>query len=164
MQIVFLHGLESGPHGGKYRSLAERFGAIESPDCEGVLDVEERIQRVRDLLDVASEPVVLVGSSFGGLVGYYLAHERPTQVVGLVLLAPALHCLSTSAMRRPRAVVRIVHGQRDAVVPASSSQRFATKCDIPLVLVEDGHRLSCSHDAIIAAVEAVLAAIEGAGT
>lgn len=163
MQIVFLHGLESGPHGSKYQSLAERFDALESPDCEGVLDVEARLQRVRDLLDSLDGPVVLVGSSFGGLVGYYLAHERPTQVVGLVLLAPALHCVPTSAMRRPRAVVRVVHGQRDAVVPASSSQRFAAKCDIPLVLVADGHRLSDSHGAMIAAVEAVLAAVEGAG-
>lgn len=162
MQIVFLHGLESGPHGGKSQSLTERFGAIESPDCEGVLDVEARLQRVRDLLDTLGGPVVLVGSSFGGLVGYYLAHERPTQVVGLVLLAPALHCVPTSELRHPGAVVRIVHGRHDAVVPAAASQRFVENCGGSLLLVEDGHRLSDSHGAMIAAVEAVLAEAEGA--
>ncbi|MEY3013905.1 MAG: hypothetical protein RIT45_2640 [Pseudomonadota bacterium] len=159
MQIVFLHGLESGPHGGKYRSLAARFGEVASPDCEGLLDIEPRLQRARACLDALAGPVVLVGSSFGGLLGLVLAGERPEQVRGLVMLAPALHGVPSAWMRRPAAATRIVHGRGDDIVPIEASRRFAAQTGVTLLEVDDGHRLTDSHAEMLAAVQDVLASV-----
>ncbi len=90
-QLVFLHGLESGPHGSKFHLLAGLgLGTVVAPDCEGVHDPHERLDIIEATLN-GLDDLVLVGSSFGGLMALLYAVRHPDQVAGLVLCAPAVH-------------------------------------------------------------------------
>ncbi|MCD6528011.1 MAG: alpha/beta fold hydrolase [Desulfuromonas sp.] len=140
MQIVFLHGLETGPHGTKYQALKEMFGVVLSPDCEGIKDSQQRLQVIQHTLKDETGPFVVVGSSAGGLMALLLQREDP-RVAGLVLCAPALHTeaaqdLTTDGL--PPTVV--IHGRQDDVVPIEASRRFGA----PLIEVDDDHRLNGS--------------------
>lgn len=145
MQIVFLHGLETGPHGSKYQALKQMFGEVISPDCEGVKDPQQRLTIIQQTLSEQTGPFLVVGSSAGGLMALLLQREDP-RVKGLVLCAPALHCEiaeSLTAEGLPETV--IIHGLSDDVVPIESSRVFGA----PLVEVDDGHRLNDSLPLII---------------
>ena len=96
MDVIFLHGLESGPHGSKFQSMKGAGWRISAPDCEGIADVGERVEIARHALTETAGQVVLVGSSFGGLTAARLFSSladdgASTQVRGLLLLAPAFH-------------------------------------------------------------------------
>jgi pimeloyl-ACP methyl ester carboxylesterase len=140
MQLVFLHGLETGPHGSKYQALTAMFGTVISPDCEGVFDPEQRLTIIRDTLRDQPGPFLVVGSSAGGLMALLLQQVEP-RVAALVLCAPALHtehAAHLSADQLPPTVV--IHGRQDDVVPIDSSRRFGA----PLIEVDDDHRLNAS--------------------
>ncbi len=141
MKILFLHGLESGPHGTKFHALREMFGEVVSPDCTGVTDESSRLAIIEQVVDAAEAPFLVVGSSMGGLMALLLQRSRPEAVAGMVLCAPALHrpaAVGLSAVNLPPTV--IVHGRRDVVVPIEGSRSFG----VPLVEVEDDHRLNRS--------------------
>lgn len=145
MKIVFLHGLETGPHGSKYQALKKMFGEVISPDCEGVKDPQQRLTIIKQALKDQAGPFLVVGSSAGGLMALLLQREDP-RVKGLVLCAPALHtefAESLTAEGLPETV--IIHGLSDDVVPIESSRSFGA----PLVEVDDGHRLNDSLALII---------------
>lgn len=145
MQIVFLHGLETGPHGSKYQALKQMFGEVISPDCEGVKDPQQRLTIIQQALSEHSGPFLVVGSSAGGLMALLLQREDP-RVKGLVLCAPALHTEIGAALTAeglPTTVV--IHGRDDDVVPIDSSHRFGA----PLIEVDDGHRLNDSLPLIL---------------
>jgi len=157
MKITFLHGLESGPHGSKYRALKERFITVTAPDCTGKNDVEDRIKTCRAHL--GTEPVLLVGSSFGGLVAVRLAESLPELVAGMVLCAPALHIQPVSYSGTPTI---IIHGTGDDVVPIEVSRAFSLAHGVRLVEVDDGHRLKGSLEEILAATEMLQSSISQA--
>ena len=145
MQIVFLHGLETGPHGSKYQALKQMFGEVISPDCEGIKDPQQRLTIIQQALSEQLGPFLVVGSSAGGLMALLLQREEP-RVKGLVLCAPALHTEIAESLRAeglPETV--IIHGRSDDVVPIESSRAFGA----PLVEVDDGHRLSASLPLIL---------------
>jgi len=48
-QPVFLHGLESGPHGSKFHTLRTVFPDLIAPDTEGIFDPDERLARIRSV-------------------------------------------------------------------------------------------------------------------
>ncbi|MEA3465203.1 MAG: alpha/beta hydrolase [Thermodesulfobacteriota bacterium] len=140
MQLVFLHGLETGPHGNKYQALKAMFGEVLSPDCEGIKDPQQRLRIIRHTFKDQPGPFIVVGSSAGGLMALLLQKEEP-RVAGLVLCAPALHneaAQGLTAESLPPTVV--IHGRQDDVVPIESSRCFGA----PLIEVDDGHRLSAS--------------------
>jgi len=140
MQIVFLHGLETGPHGSKYQALRLMFGEVISPDCEGVKEPQQRLAIIQQTLSDQTGPFLVVGSSAGGLMALLLQREDP-RVKGLVLCAPALHTEhgdTLTAEGLPDTV--IIHGRGDDVVPIECSREFGA----PLVEVDDDHRLNDS--------------------
>lgn len=47
--LVFLHGLESGPHGTQVQALTAACGPVFAPDTEGLLDPWERLARIEVL-------------------------------------------------------------------------------------------------------------------
>ena len=146
-QLVFLHGLESGPHGSKYRLLAGLgLGEVLSPDCQGVDDPSERLRIIEAALADRNH-LVLVGSSFGGLMALLYVARHPQQVAGVVLCAPAVH--RPDLPRPPELpgslVARVLHGRGDEVVPLADVVAYCEAQALPLTLVDDAHRLADSH-------------------
>ena len=91
--------------------------------------------------------VLLIGSSYGGLAAAHLASLYPDRLVGLILLAPALHrkedpVFYPGSLMPPRGVPTIViHGIHDTVVPVDVSRRYAARGGVELIEVDDDHRL-----------------------
>lgn len=157
--IVFLHGLESGPGGHKATRL-RTVHQVTAPQLPTKRSQEWlAVKRAQLPPDVAAEPLavaakavaearpdVVVGSSFGGAMAAALLEWQGP----LVLLAPAAEkLLGITALPKRRGRVVIVHGRRDEMVPCADSVRLASAsaCDLALWLVDDDHRLKASVDA-----------------
>jgi hypothetical protein len=141
LRVQFIHGLESSPQGAKARFLAEHFEAL-TPTMN-TRDFEGCIQTQCEAMSVFA-PDVLVGSSFGGAVAVALLGRRlwrgPT-----VLLCPASVGWQVPNTLPDDAVVTVVHGARDEVVPLEHSQALVVGCAPPrvtLLTVDDDHRLN----------------------
>ncbi|ORJ55899.1 alpha/beta hydrolase [Geothermobacter hydrogeniphilus] len=157
MKILFLHGLESGPHGSKYQALKNRFGDVLAPDCTGIFDAEQRLVVILDTLRDEKGPFLVVGSSMGGLMALLLERRAPELVAGMILCAPALHrdeAVGLKAEGLPPTV--IIHGVNDEVVPISAGRNFGVR----LIEVEDDHRLSRSMELILNEVASMRALLE----
>lgn len=98
--VLALHGLTG--HGGRWRHLAEghlpRVRMI-APDLRGhgrstwspPWGIADHVDSLVEVLDAeVSEPVVLVGHSYGGAIAVHLAARVPDRVRALVLLDPAM--------------------------------------------------------------------------
>lgn len=100
-RYIYLHGFASSPASVKARYLQECFEEIgielavpdlNQGDFTG-LTISRQVQQVVDLLPSDKSPVVLIGSSLGGLTAAIVAQKCP-QVNRLILLAPAFDFLS----------------------------------------------------------------------
>lgn len=170
MEILFAHGLESGPHGRKYQALVAAGHRVVAPDGRG-LDLAGRVdllQRAIVEIDVRSgRPPFVVGSSFGGLAGLLaalVAADDGTVVAGLLLCAPALGLPLPPALDRPLrppAPTTILHGRGDDVLPIAGSRDFAAAQGLRLVEVDDDHRLAASIPTILGLVDEGLRAALG---
>ena len=149
MKIVFLHGLESGPHGSKYQALKKQFGDILSPDCSGIFDEQERLKIIRQDLAQESSPLLVVGSSMGGLMALLLQQAETDKIAGMVLCAPAIHHPAAQQLDYSQLPpTMVIHGTQDDVVPFEVSQIFGDR----LIAVDDDHRLGQSMDLILQTV------------
>jgi pimeloyl-ACP methyl ester carboxylesterase len=74
--------------------LAEHGIELQTPDFNlpdfSTLTITRMVDQTCAAIDAAEGPVVLIGSSLGGFVAIQTAVQRPSRVVRLVLLAPAL--------------------------------------------------------------------------
>ena len=90
--------------------------------------------------------LVLVGSSFGGVMAAVFALNHPTRVKRLILLAPALIVkeFSPHLPKRTEIPTRIVHGSRDDVVPVEPVRQIAQQVfkNLAFDIVEDDHFLT----------------------
>ena len=154
--LLFLHGLESGPHGSKYNALRSLPDIqLVSPDFRGLQTVQERFERVLAVTE-GMRDVVVVGSSFGGLMAALLADACPERVAGYVLCAPAFHRAEAAGIQRVPEHVHVIHGSGDTVVPIEASRDFCRRFGGTLEEVDDDHRLGRSVDSILAAVRTML--------
>jgi uncharacterized protein len=100
-QYIYLHGFASSPASVKAMYLQECFEGVgiqlAVPDLNqgdfAHLTISRQVQQVVDLLPRDKSPVVLIGSSLGGLTAAIVAQKYP-QVNRLILLAPAFDFLS----------------------------------------------------------------------
>jgi len=155
LPIVFAHGLEGAPQGTKIAALRAAGLDIIAPDGRGLV-LADRIH----LLEAAtrSGPVVLGGSSYGGLAAAWLAAQFPERFHALLLCAPALHWTEDpvedpeALCAPPGLTTHILHGIRDDVVPLAASERYQARSGshVTLEAVEDGHRLADSIDRLVA--------------
>ena len=160
MADFFFHGLESGPWGSKARDLAHVYPDLESPDFSSIrstAQVEERFA-IAEEATRGREGLVIVGSSFGGLIASLLATRYPERVAGLVLCAPALH-LPEAHLCGFECPAIIIHGRWDDIVPHSVSAQAARAEQVMLISVNDGHRLAESGGVILAAAQSIKALI-----
>ncbi len=165
MQVVFSHGKESGPWGGKISALAQvarRHGLqVASLDYQGMDDPHERVAKLRAHLGELDGPAILVGSSMGGHVAASAASTHP--VVAAFLMAPAFYMPGYEALTpKPLSCpVTIVHGWHDEIVPVDNVLRFAREGDCTLHLLDADHRMLDQLDALGELFEVFLKQIPG---
>ena len=137
----FLHGLESSSKGTKGRWFAEHFPEMIIPDFSG--DLSSRLQSLETVCgDVQN--LILVGSSFGGLMATIFAMEHEAQCSRLILLAPALNfpefVLPTVKIAIP---TQLIIGEHDTVTPPDRVLPLARKVflDLDVSVGDDDHML-----------------------
>lgn len=163
MQVLFCHGLESGPWGRKSIALRDAGLEVIAPDGRGQ-DLAARVDAIAQAIADAPAAPLVVGSSFGGIAGLVaaiVADARGARVRGLVLLAPALFVPAPPILGdrplRPPAPTLILHGTRDDICPIEVSRRFAAEHGARLIEVDDDHRLVGSLPRIVDAVRGAIA-------
>lgn len=153
---VFIHGLESSGHGTKGTFFRERYPGMIIEDYAG--SFAERMERLESLL-AGRRGLVLVGSSYGGLMAAVYAFLHEERVEKLVLLAPALHLEPLEPYRKRKLQVPTViyHGTRDDVVPLEAVRTIAEQIftGVRFHVVDDDHSLhetfpSLDWDALLA--------------
>jgi len=141
---VFVHGLESTGRGTKGMYFRERYPDMIIEDYTGSLAA--RLIKLEADLGGKTE-LILVGSSYGGLMAAIYACRHPDRIRRLVLLAPAIN-LDEFTPYRGRTLtcpVHLYHGRRDDVVPPEEVRPVAEAvfANLHYHLVEDDHSL---HD------------------
>ncbi len=145
--IVFAHGLEGSPGGTKAQLLRRLEPRLVCPDLRGV-PLQGRYDAI-DELTRGRRGLVLVGSSYGGLVAALLVQAHPERFAGVVLCAPALgwveapHTEPGSLMAPSGVEVDLIHGLQDTICPIEHSRAYAARSGPQVTLheVEDDHPL-----------------------
>ena len=146
--VVFSHGKESGPWGGKIRHLADiaqEFGAtVLSPDYRDLDSADARVTSLITLTLPAHSRLLLVGSSMGGYVSLLASHQLKPN--GLFLMALALYQAGYSEQNPTPGTdcVCIVHGWQDSTILVEHSLRFAQEFHSELHVIDSDHRLDGS--------------------
>jgi pimeloyl-ACP methyl ester carboxylesterase len=140
--LVFVHGLESTAQGTKGRFFARHFPGMVIEDFTG--DFSTRMKKLQKLL-ANKNNLILVGSSYGGLMAVQYAMEHEEKIKKLILLAPALNLpeFQRKAGKTLKIPTIIYHGTNDEVVNPGEVKKIADEifvcCDYHLV--EDDHPL-----------------------
>lgn len=146
---VFIHGLESTSQGTKGQFFRNNFPEMIVEDYTGSL--EKRMQKLSRLL-ADKNNIILVGSSYGGLMAAQYASQNEERVKKLILLAPALNLpeFSFESKQKLQLPVVIYHGKNDDVVNPFTVERIARKIFRRLEhhLVDDDHSLHNTFPAL----------------
>ncbi|MBA7520978.1 hypothetical protein ES705_13078 [subsurface metagenome] len=133
--IIFIHGLESSGKGFKGVYLKKIIPEILTPDF---IEFDQKIS-INDLLEKRMAQLklilrekdlwVLIGSSFGGLMGALYTLQNPKKVRKLILLAPYLapSVLDLEKYNPVDVPVIAYHGKNDDVVQFKTSREQAYK-------------------------------------
>jgi pimeloyl-ACP methyl ester carboxylesterase len=91
MRLLFCHGFEGHPEGGKPRALRAWGHQVTAPLMYGRgWRFEDQVQTVLDAVDADPTMQVVVGSSLGGFAAAVAASRRSDRELRLLLLAPAV--------------------------------------------------------------------------
>jgi pimeloyl-ACP methyl ester carboxylesterase len=137
----FLHGLDSSGSGTKGRFFAREFPHVACPDFEGTL--QNRLHQLDELCK-NQQQLILIGSSFGGLMAACYASRYPEKVAKLILLAPALNF---GGYQPPSELLQtptfLIIGKNDTVTPASAVIPLAeaTFANLRVHIEDDDHML-----------------------
>jgi alpha-beta hydrolase superfamily lysophospholipase len=164
--VVFSHGKESGPWGGKITAMAAVVRdlnlGVESVDYRGMADPGQRVEKLVHIGAELKGPLVLVGSSMGGHVSAAAAPRLAPRA--LFLLAPAFYMpgFEEYTPQDVAAPTAIVHGWRDDVVPVENSVRWAREHRATLHVLDSDHRLEDQIGPICALLRTLLVSLTGA--
>lgn len=141
--LVFIHGLESTSQGNKAQFFRKLFPQMIIEDYSG--DFETRMRKLKKVL-TGKNHLILVGSSYGGLMAARFALDHETRVRKLILIAPALTIegFESAVKQKLQIPVIIYHGTRDDVVSPDAVKKIAEKAFSHLEhhLVDDDHPLN----------------------
>lgn len=141
--LVFIHGLESTSQGNKAQFFRKSFPQMIIEDYAG--DFETRMIKLKKILS-GKDQLIIVGSSFGGLMAARFALDEEPRVKKLILIAPALilEGFENAAKEKLQIPVIIYHGTRDKVVNPDDVKKIAEKTFARLEhhLVDDEHPLN----------------------
>lgn len=139
---VFIHGLDSSSRGTKGTFFHERYPEMMMEDFSGPL--EQRMEQLEKSL-AGQSSLILVGSSYGGLMAALFACRNRSRTGRLILLAPALnHGDFSPYYAAPLELpVALYHGRQDIVVPPEPACRIAKQLfrNLEIHLVDDDHDL-----------------------
>jgi pimeloyl-ACP methyl ester carboxylesterase len=139
---VFIHGLESSGQGTKGKFFRERYPDMIIEDYVG--SFAERMEKLEGLL-AGNDSLIIVGSSFGGLMAAVYAARHEARVKKLLLIAPALHFATDPPylIKKLNIPVTIFHGREDDIVPMEEIRAVAERVfmNLDFNVVEDDHVL-----------------------
>jgi len=139
---AFIHGLESTGHGTKGEFFRQRYPGMIIEDFFG--SFPERMEKLESLLAKKTD-LILVGSSYGGLMAAVYACLNEERVRKLILLAPALNLdpFKPYMNKKLRIPISIFHGLRDDVVPLETVREIAGRIFEfhTFAVLEDDHPL-----------------------
>lgn len=149
--IIFIHGLESSGQGFKGQLFKKVLPGILTPDFRAYTPdisykalLRERMAQLCSILE-RKEPWILIGSSFGGLMGALYTCQFPKKVSRLILLAPVLSTpdLNPKKFQPIDIPVTVFHGKNDQIVPLKPSCSRAKNLFSSLTynVVDDDHML-----------------------
>jgi predicted esterase len=128
---------------------------VECPDFEGMMDIDERLEKA-ERLTCDETDMVVVGSSFGGLLAALLYAKHPEPLRTYVLMAPALYRDAAERVDEMPPGAVVIHGRRDEVVPIDQVRDFCADFDIEFIEVDEEHRLHGALDLMVEKVREVL--------
>jgi predicted esterase len=139
---AFIHGLESTGKGTKGVFFHKRYPDMIIEDFFGFFP--QRMEKLESLL-AGKNDLVLVGSSYGGLMAAAYACLHEERVKKLILLAPALHLEEYNPYLNKKLYmpIAIFHGLQDDVVPLATVRTIAARLFVNHIfnIVEDDHSL-----------------------
>jgi Predicted esterase len=141
-QLVFIHGLESTAQGTKGQFFRQFFPQMIIEDYTG--DFVTRMRKLKGLLS-GSVDLIIVGSSYGGLMATQYAIENESRVKKMILLAPALNLpeFRPPEQTKLQMPVIIYHGTDDNIVDPYTVKTIALKyfSNLEHNFVDDDHSL-----------------------
>jgi len=141
--LVFIHGLESTSQGNKAQYFHKLYPQMIIEDYTG--DFLNRMDKLTRILE-GKEHLILVGSSFGGLMAARFALDNEARVEKLILLAPALNIegFENAVNQKLQIPTVLYHGIKDDVVDPYLVKKIAEKTFSHLEhhFVDDDHPLS----------------------
>ena len=139
---VFIHGLESSGQGAKGMFFRQHYPDMLVEDYEGSFTA--RMEKLHRLLE-NKEELILVGSSYGGLMAAVYAFNHPDRVKKMILLAPALMLPEFLPYQGKRLTlpVELYHGRQDDIVPPGLVKEITASAYDNLTYheVDDNHSL-----------------------
>ena len=139
---IFIHGLESGNQGTKSVYFREKFPDMIIPDFKG--DLPTRMEKLNQVLSEKSD-IIMVGSSFGGLMAVLFAMQEEARVKRIILLAPAINHLKDILKEEKMISLPVImyHGSNDEVIPIAEVEPVAKRTfrSLSLHVVDDDHFL-----------------------
>jgi pimeloyl-ACP methyl ester carboxylesterase len=146
---AFIHGLESSSRGAKGEYFRNRYPDMILGDFEGSFSL--RMEKLEALLE-GKQNLILVGSSYGGLMAAAYAFLHKEKVKRLVLLAPALHLAPYEPYRNKELNIPVIifHGRQDAVVPLEAVRAVAQRLfpNHAFNAVDDDHSLHATFSSL----------------
>jgi pimeloyl-ACP methyl ester carboxylesterase len=140
--MVFIHGLQSTSRGTKGLFFRQKYPDMIIEDYTGPL--EERMSQLNTQLSGRMD-LILVGSSYGGLMAALYTCRNTEHVRKLILLAPALHLEAFIDCHGLHLdiPVHLYHGSGDNMVPVDEVRLIADKIftHLDYQLVNDDHSL-----------------------
>ena len=141
--LVFIHGLESTSQGNKAQYFRKIYPEMIIEDYTG--DFQTRMAKLTRILE-SKDNLIIVGSSFGGLMAARFALDNEARIKKLVLLAPALNIegFEKAVKQKLHVPTILYHGTKDDVVDPPIVRRIAEKTfeHLEYHLVDDDHPLS----------------------
>ena len=145
-KTLFLHGYESSGQGTKGRFFTDNFPEVASHDYLGSL--EARMQELEKNC-TGADNILLIGSSYGGLMATIFALAHPERVAKLILLAPALNYgdYQPPSEKLPTPTIVIV-GKNDTITPVDLVVPLAENTfeNLEIRIVDDDHMLHKSFE------------------
>ncbi|MBA2079088.1 alpha/beta fold hydrolase [Rhodanobacter sp. PCA2] len=167
--IILSHGSGSGPEASKISALAARAEAqgwrTQRPDFRAHDDggyahaVAPRVAQLRTAIAACATPPVLVGSSMGAFASALASLAAPVAALFLLATPPAVPGSGQALALRAGVPTLLVHGWRDELCPVDAVQAFAASHRLPLLLLDDDHRLLASMEMIAAQFDTLLGAL-----